>query len=78
MLSNGFLGRLNLVDLAGSERVYQSGATGQQLKEAQSINKSLSELGNVVNALRQRYQHIPFRNCQLTRLLEDCLSTSFI
>ncbi|VDD90877.1 unnamed protein product [Enterobius vermicularis] len=67
-------GRLNLVDLAGSERVYQSGATGQQLKEAQSINKSLSELGNVVNALRQRYQHIPFRNCQLTRLLEDCLN----
>ncbi|VDK31047.1 unnamed protein product [Gongylonema pulchrum] len=58
--------RLNLVDLAGSERVSQSGATGQQLKEAQFINRSLSELGNVVNALRQRQQHIPFRNCQLT------------
>uniref|UniRef100_A0A158R599 Kinesin-like protein n=1 Tax=Syphacia muris TaxID=451379 RepID=A0A158R599_9BILA len=66
--------RLNLVDLAGSERVGQSGAIGQQLKEAQSINRSLSELGNVVNALRQRHQHIPFRNCQLTRLLEDCLN----
>lgn len=38
-------GVLNLIDLAGSERVKQSGATGQQLKEAQSINKSLSALG---------------------------------
>ncbi|EJW73512.1 hypothetical protein WUBG_15580, partial [Wuchereria bancrofti] len=66
--------RLNLVDLAGSERVSQSGATGQQLKEAQCINRSLSELGNVVSALRQRQQHIPFRNCQLTRLLENCLN----
>jgi hypothetical protein len=28
-------GVLNLVDLAGSERVKESGATGQQLKEAQ-------------------------------------------
>ncbi|VDN02938.1 unnamed protein product [Thelazia callipaeda] len=66
--------RLNLVDLAGSERVSQSGATGQQLKEAQCINRSLSELGNVVTALRERQQHIPFRNSQLTRLLEDCLN----
>lgn len=38
-------GVLNLIDLAGSERVKQSGATGQQLKEAQNINKSLSALG---------------------------------
>ncbi|VDM49670.1 unnamed protein product [Toxocara canis] len=67
-------GRLNLIDLAGSERVSQSGATGQQLKEAQYINRSLSELGNVMSALRQHQPHIPFRNCQLTRLLEDCLS----
>uniref|UniRef100_A0A0R3RI76 Kinesin-like protein n=1 Tax=Elaeophora elaphi TaxID=1147741 RepID=A0A0R3RI76_9BILA len=66
--------RLNLVDLAGSERVSQSGATGQQLKEAQCINRSLAELSNVVSALRQRQQHIPFRNCQLTRLLENCLN----
>lgn len=68
------VGRLNLVDLAGSERVSQTNATGQMLKEAQAINKSLSELGNVVLALRQNQKHIPFRNCQLTRILEDSLN----
>jgi hypothetical protein len=36
---------LNLIDLAGSERIKESGATGQRLKEAQNINKSLSALG---------------------------------
>ena len=41
-------GKLTLVDLAGSERVSKSGATGHQLKEAQSINKSLSALGTTI------------------------------
>ena len=34
-------GCLHLIDLAGSERVGKSGAEGQQLLEAQHINKSL-------------------------------------
>lgn len=33
---------LNLVDLAGSEKVGKTGASGDRLKEASNINKSLS------------------------------------
>ena len=54
-------GRLNLVDLAGSERVGKSGATGATLKEVQHINKSLSALGDVMEALDQKSKHIPYR-----------------
>jgi kinesin family protein C1 len=66
-------GYLNLVDLAGSERVAQSGATGEQLKEAQSINKSLSTLGDVIRAVGEGSAHVPYRNSKLTRLLEPYL-----
>lgn len=40
---------LHLVDLAGSEKVSKTGAKKDWLKEACSINKSLSELGNVIS-----------------------------
>ena len=64
-------GALHLVDLAGSERLDRSHAQGQRLKEAQSINKSLSSLGDVVNALAKKTQcHVPYRNSVLTWLLK--------
>ena len=44
-------GNLYLVDLAGSEKIAKTGASGQTLEEAKKINKSLSALGMVINAL---------------------------
>lgn len=44
-------GMLYLVDLAGSEKIGKTGASGQTLEEAKKINKSLSALGMVINAL---------------------------
>ncbi|CAA6667488.1 unnamed protein product [Spirodela intermedia] len=66
--------RLNLVDLAGSERQKTSGAEGERLKEAASINKSLSTLGHVIMVLvdvaRGKQRHVPYRDSRLTFLLQ--------
>ncbi|CAB4291822.1 unnamed protein product [Prunus armeniaca] len=64
-------GKLSFVDLAGSERNKKSRSSGSELKEAQSFNKSLSALGDVIKALSERNQHIPYRNGKLTMLMSD-------
>lgn len=65
--------QFNLVDLAGSEKVAKTGATGQTLKEAQNINKSLSTLGKCIYALCEGSSHVPFRDSKLTRILQNGL-----
>ena len=69
------VGKLNLVDLAGSERQKMTMATGDRLKEAGNINKSLTTLGMVINALASDKPkvHIPYRDSKLTCLLRDSL-----
>jgi hypothetical protein len=66
-------GKLSFVDLAGSERVKKSGSVGEQLKEAQAINKSLSALGNVISALATEQGHVPYRDHKLTMLMSDSI-----
>ncbi|OGM43858.1 kinesin family protein (KinA) [Aspergillus bombycis] len=67
-------GQLFLVDLAGSEKVGKTGASGQTLEEAKKINKSLSALGMVINALTDgKSTHIPYRDSKLTRILQESL-----
>ena len=67
------MGKLSLVDLAGSERQDKTGAEGEQLKEAQSINMSLSALGDVISALSTNEAFVPYRNNKLTQLMSDSL-----
>ncbi|GMI34479.1 hypothetical protein TeGR_g1177 [Tetraparma gracilis] len=75
------VGKLSVCDLAGSEMVRKTEAEGQRLQEAKAINRSLSALGNVINALTLvkegggsgQQSHVPYRDSKLTRLLQDSL-----
>ncbi|CAM9519566.1 unnamed protein product, partial [Chrysoparadoxa australica] len=46
--------KIALIDLAGSERANTTGASGERLREASNINKSLSTLGDVIKALAKK------------------------
>lgn len=63
-----------MVDLAGSERAGETGVTGERLKEAGNINKSLLTLSIVINKLSEEPDgHIGYRDSKLTRMLQNSL-----
>ncbi|KRX94445.1 Kinesin-like protein KIF15, partial [Trichinella pseudospiralis] len=76
-VENVRISHFNLVDLAGSERQKTAETDDARLKEASSINKSLSVLGKVITALVQisqgKHCHVPYRDSKLTFLLRDSL-----
>ncbi|KAL5640684.1 hypothetical protein ACGC1H_001237 [Rhizoctonia solani] len=74
--------RLSVVDLAGSERSKNTHTTGERLKEAGNINKSLMVLGQCMEMLRANQRKtaaggtlklgvVPFRHSKLTELFMD-------
>lgn len=67
------VGKMLLCDLAGSERLKKSQVEDDAQKEAIEINKSLTALGDVIEALTKGSKQIPHRNHKLTQLLQDSL-----
>merc|ERR1712176_898710 len=65
-------GKIFLCDLAGSERLKKSEVTDDMQKEAIEINKSLTALGDVIEALTKGTKP-PYRNHTLTQVMQDAL-----
>lgn len=66
---------LSLVDLAGSERLDKTRVEGERLKETLAINKSLTAFSDVISALKEKKEHVPYRNSKLTFCLQPQLSS---
>ncbi|KAI8361766.1 kinesin motor domain-containing protein [Blakeslea trispora] len=72
--------KLSIVDLAGSERYRNTLSSGQRLKEAGNINKSLMVLGQCMETLRlnqlkssigKKGAMVPYRHSKLTELFKS-------
>jgi hypothetical protein len=68
--------RYTLVDLAGSERIAMTKVSGLGQAQAVAINESLTALGRVIQAIKNRSAHVPFRDSTLTKLLAHSLKGS--
>lgn len=66
--------KFHFVDLAGSERQKLTKTSGQRLKEAGNIHKSLTVLGSVINSLAEgKNSHVRYRDSKLTFFLRDSI-----
>ncbi|CAG4967757.1 unnamed protein product [Colias eurytheme] len=70
------ISQLSLVDLAGSERTNRTKNTGQRLREAGNINKSLMTLRTCLEVLRENQTNsannmVPYRESKLTHLFKN-------
>ncbi|GAA5917568.1 hypothetical protein JCM6882_001981 [Rhodosporidiobolus microsporus] len=73
------ISKFSVVDLAGSERVVNTQTTGERLKEAGNINKSLMVLGQCMEVLRKNQERgegrkpaiVPFRHSKLTEMFQS-------
>ncbi|TGO49523.1 hypothetical protein BOTNAR_0428g00030 [Botryotinia narcissicola] len=63
---------ITFVDLAGSESLKN---VTDRVSETQAINAELSALRSVLTSMGTNQSRIPFRDTQLTRLLEDGFTT---
>ena len=70
-----FRSKLNLCDLAGSEKINkQEEIEIGHMAELKNINLSLTTLGKVIQLLAKGSAFVPFRDSNLTRLLQDSFS----
>eukprot|EP00944_MAST-04C_sp_MAST-4C-sp1_P003838 g3838.t1 len=68
--------KFHIIDLAGSDRLSVTSTSGEELKERQAINLSLSCLSNVLMTLSNAKSDVwlaPYRDSKLTYLLKDSL-----
>ena len=68
--SRAFTSKLTIVDLAGSERNKRTLSTAKNMKEANSVNLSLSFLRKCFDAVRNG-KRVPYRESKLTHYLKD-------
>jgi len=69
-------GKILLCDLGGSERLKKTESVGSHRKEAIEINKSLTALGNVIEAVARKTRQVPYREHKLTQIMQDSIGGS--
>lgn len=72
---SGKIGKICLADLADYEKMSKASHDTRMTTSAKLVNKSLCTLGNIIKLLSEsrNNQHIPYRESNLTRILQDSL-----